>query len=444
MPPQPKGSSLARESVTDTSTKIATLKLSDVFGIHGERNPLSYVERGPEREFREAIDDGDSLIVVFGISKQGKSSLIRETLKGYQLIQLDCDSTTTCEDLYKEMLAQNGVQQVAGRGVKGGLEGEAGAGWFKVKLSAKGELTYEPVTVNLSNSKSVSRLLAKHTDRRLVVVDNFHYLDDEVQEQFGTAMRVFESAGFKFVVVGTWPETKYLPTFPSDFAGRIREIPMLDWEDDDLRSVLVKGCPLLRIEFSQPIMQSLVTRSVNNVALLQELVKRFLRLHKVLETERERKLFHTESDKRKVEEAARSLENLSLGIAVRGLRTVAAIGADFFMGRSRSYWILTAYLAAKDNEIRFGMDAAKLLESANALIAKEFSKMPAKLQSSPKPEIREQDFWSLIKVHWPDEQKRRLKSPVLLYNDATRSIVICDSWVKFVLRAKRAKVSTTL
>jgi hypothetical protein len=420
------------------ATAVGTLKLSDVFGIHGDRNPLSYVERRPEREFREAIDDGASLIIVFGISKQGKSSLIRETLKGYQLIQLDCDNTTTCEDLYKEMLSQNGVQQVAGRGVKGGLEGEAGGSWFKVKLSAKGEQTYEPVMVNLSNSKSVSRLLAQHTDRRLVVVDNFHYLDDEVQEQFGTAMRVFETVGFKFVVVGTWPDTKYLPTFVSDFGGRIREIPMPDWEDHDLRSVLAKGCLLLGVEFSDAVSSSLVTRSVNNVALLQELVKRFLRQNK------ESTLFHSDNDTRKVEEAAHVLENVSLGVVVRSLRTIAAIGADFFMGRSRSYWILKAYLAGQDNEIRFGMDANKLRKSANALITKELSKIPPKLQPSPMPEIREQDFWNLIKVHWPEEQKRRLKTPVLLYNDATKSIVICDSWVKFVLRAKRAKVSTTL
>lgn len=53
----------------------------DVFGVNTRKNVLSYVERGVDQDFKDALStDEYAVVVVYGTSKQGKSSLCRHIL----------------------------------------------------------------------------------------------------------------------------------------------------------------------------------------------------------------------------------------------------------------------------------------------------------------------------------------------------------------------------
>jgi hypothetical protein len=53
-------------------------KTRDVFGSRTASNPLAYVVRGVERQFKDALsNERFAAIVIYGTSKQGKSSLRR-------------------------------------------------------------------------------------------------------------------------------------------------------------------------------------------------------------------------------------------------------------------------------------------------------------------------------------------------------------------------------
>lgn len=55
--------------------------LSQVYGMNNTRNLLSYVERDIDLRFRDALaNEGKSVIVIYGASKQGKSWLRRNIL----------------------------------------------------------------------------------------------------------------------------------------------------------------------------------------------------------------------------------------------------------------------------------------------------------------------------------------------------------------------------
>ena len=81
---------------------------SDVFGVSAKQVG-SYVEREDvDRAFKEALKMGDQ-IVVYGASKQGKTSLVRRHLKPDSYITVNITPKTELIDIYRSILRQHGV-----------------------------------------------------------------------------------------------------------------------------------------------------------------------------------------------------------------------------------------------------------------------------------------------------------------------------------------------
>jgi hypothetical protein len=423
------------------ASEIEMLPVSEVFGLNRAVNPKSYVVRSIEKSFHDSLDDGGAvLLVVYGMSKQGKSSLLRSALAGRRYIFLQANRGVSCEAVYTEMLSQCGIEQETSHSRSAGGSAGASFGWFRISVDAKGTQTRTPVNINIANPDSVARVLAEaDTGRHIIVIDNFHYFDEEVQRQFATAIRSFETYGFKMIVIGTWSETGYLTGFNRDIAATSREFSFEEWSFGELQSVLAKGSPALKVTFSYPVQQSLIHRSVSNVALLQELTRQYLIAEGIRQTAGE----PTElTDVQKVGDVANDMEARLENDTKRALRFIAGIGDSnpYIDGKSRSWWILKAFLACRSEQILSGVPTAELLEAANDIAGQR-----ARQLKQPFVPLSEMDFMGLIKHHWQKEQVRELKSPIILYNDQTKKLVIVDAWVKFVLRgARRSSVRNDL
>jgi hypothetical protein len=410
------------------------LRVAEVFGLDRGKNPLSYVVRQVEKDFLEALEEGTNVaLVVHGTSKQGKSSLLRHALSDRPHISLDGNSGVPPEALYREMLNQCGVMRVTGTEVTGNAEIGANAGWVAAKVSASGTVTHEPVAIDIANPSSVARILAQATDKRLIVIDNFHHLDTTTQQAFATAIRSFEKH-FKFVIIGTWNNSGYLQKFNQELMGTTREFTFSKWSVGDLYRVLDAGAPLLKVKLANTVKQSLIDRSALNVSLLQELTKKYLRACGVEQTcDHETSL----SDTKKVEVVAGDLERDNERQVMANLRMIASIGTSFVAGRTRSYWILQAFLGAQEREIVNGMPSDDLFTKTNEL-----------LQSASKagaPQLPKGEFSNLIRTTWLKEQRKAITSPILVYDHDTGALVISDSWTKFVLRStKRSKIRKDL
>jgi hypothetical protein len=207
----------------------------------------------------------------------------------------------------------------------------------------------------------------------------------------------------------------------------VREFSFKEWTSQELRAVLELGTPFLNVELAPNVQDSIIRRSVQNVAMLQELTKQYLRSCGVRGPSKELILL---KDTRKVEVAARQLEKLVESVVTRNLRTICLIGEEFFDKKALSYWIVKSFLNGKEREIVNGMSAAALYE--NAVKNLKSSAVPSVVVAK----FDKQKMISLLKTKWLDEQMRRLKTPILIYDDTAESLVVCDSWTKFVLRGK--------
>lgn len=64
--------------------------------------------------------------------------------------------------------------------------------------------------------------LAEIGFEKFIVLEDFHYLSDEVQQDFAVALKAFhESSNLTFIVVGVWLDENRLVEFNGDLTERV-------------------------------------------------------------------------------------------------------------------------------------------------------------------------------------------------------------------------------
>jgi hypothetical protein len=263
-------------------------KTTDVFGVKSKLI-FSYIEReAVDSKFNIAINDGNE-VIVYGSSKQGKTSLILKHLKETHYVKVECSPQTQPVDIYKSMLRQLGIKFIESETHEHGYEhgGKLNAG-FKVKIpfigdtSATAEVSDKKndkssvkegyIEYNLALAQDVSELLKSHNINKYIVLENFHYLEIGVQETLAYDLRVFQDHHIIFIVLGIWREANRLIQFNGDLLDRVSEVPVEPWESSDFKKVIQKGSELLNVDFSS-VESQLIDDSFDSIGVVQEICK---------------------------------------------------------------------------------------------------------------------------------------------------------------------------
>lgn len=106
---------------------------------------------------------------------------------------------------------------------------------------------------------------------KFIVLEDFHYLPDETQRAFATALKAFhEASDYCFIVVGVWLDQNRLVQFNGDLTGRIVAVNADAWSIAELREVIDKGEVLLNITFDDRFKEQLVSGCSDSVSVVQE------------------------------------------------------------------------------------------------------------------------------------------------------------------------------
>jgi hypothetical protein len=272
-------------------TESGTNKLDEVYGISRKGVPRTYVTR-PDVDDR-FIDEitRDQHIVIYGSSKQGKSSLLRTVLNEDDYVAIQCAIDWDKEAVYRVLLKEIGIAVVqtetdhksGTRELSAEVKAEGGVPLF-AKASAKGAAARTKGTAKTKSSRfmefdpssatDVIRVLQEAGFTKWIVLEDFHYLAPEVQRMLASDLKTFfERSQISFIIVGVWLEANRLVVYNGDLAGRITSIPADTWTAESLEMVVRCGEPLLNIHFSDEVAADLVARSQKNVGLLQEALR---------------------------------------------------------------------------------------------------------------------------------------------------------------------------
>ena len=263
------------------------IRLTEVFGITTAIPTFTYVDRdGLDGKFEHFLH-ADRHVVIYGASKQGKTSLRRKQLPEQNCVVVPCKPEHRLEDLYREIRRQLGLKDlyasktVTASGSKATAEAKGGAsvpflaraeagGSLEVDTSRSGERSYTHVT---DEGSLVALAEEIRKSQKRVIIEDFHYLSEVERHRLAFDLKAFWDLSIFFIIIGVWAEQNLLIVYNNDLNGRVEEVDVR-WEDEDLQQVLSKGEEALNVLFDAPIKQSLVIDAAGNVGLLQRLAEK--------------------------------------------------------------------------------------------------------------------------------------------------------------------------
>jgi hypothetical protein len=415
--------------------------LEDVFGVSA-KPVLSYVERTDvDTRFLEALVS-DKEVIVYGSSKQGKTALVSKHLPYREHILVSLTPKMTVLDIYQIILTKAGVRIQAGTvekrssdastGVEARVKaviplfggGEAKASG-EIKSGSGNEQKFEEVPLNLELPQQVADLLEKVRCEKWIILENFHYLNDDIQKQFAFDLRAFQELGVRFVILGVWREKNRMAQFNGDLLDRIYETPVEPWSENDFRRVLQKGATELNVVFSEELERLTIESSFSSIGVFQELLKGICAnagIHKTVES-RIPVLLDT------INHLTRSVEQKANDYASRHQRALEAIAAGHPSGGSKGellplflpYYLVRVILEGGYDAIAGGIRRGDLHDRIRAIHHRG-------------DDVRASDMSNLLGGLANLQASKSISPPIIDYDAQNKMLQVVDSTFYFFIK----------
>ena len=270
--------------------KEGVFSLQDVFGITNDI-PCIYTKRTyVDEKFIGALKRRKH-IVIYGCSKQGKTSLRKKYLNNLNSIVIQCTNRTTRDNIYKLILKEAGVElsQSCKKTVGGtkktdvSTSGESNLHFAKAKVESKtsydksisNTITKNYFDIDPTDINDVIRVLLSTQFNSWIIIEDFHYLSIEEQQFLSADLKaIYERTDLiRIIVIGVWLESDKLTKLNGDLDGRVTYINADIWKKEELLNVLKEGERLLNIYFSIEAKEKIVFYCKNNVGLLHQITE---------------------------------------------------------------------------------------------------------------------------------------------------------------------------
>lgn len=413
--------------------------LEQVFGVSAEQ-VLSYISRPQvDNRFIEAIKSKKQ-VVVYGASKQGKTALVSKYLPYGQHLPVSVTPKTEIVDIYSSILRQLNVKILSSQTDSTAREMHAtiglkvkalipllGSGETKAEGGAKskveGETQYEEVPFNLALPQDISELLKKIGSQKTIIIENFHYLDEEKQQQLAFDLRTFQELGIRFVILGVWREKNRLAQYNGDLLDRVMEVPVEPWTEEEFKQVAETGAAALNIRFNEGIIDKCAQASFSSIGVFQELLKELCILAGIKGTQ---PCLHDIGDDSMISQA---VESKAQEYAARHQRALESIAAGNVSGSVKEgllplflpYYLVRVVLSAGYDGIATGMRRATIQEQIQ------------KIHHRP-DDVRASDMSNLLYNLGKLQSTKNISPPIIDYDKNMKLLQAVDSTFYFFLK----------
>jgi len=419
-----------------------SFKLENVFGVSKDA-VLSYVEREKvDGLFIEGLKT-DRQIIVYGASKQGKTSLVGKHLPYDENIVVSLTPKYTLLDIYKTILRTAGlkietvVQNTFGNESQNsiGAKIKATFPFFSSEVGANTQGTTRSsestsskfIELNLHLPNDIAEGLKHSHNKKHIILENFHYLSEEVQQEFAYDLRSFQELGVRFIILGVWREKNRLIQFNGDLLDRLFEIPVEPWEKSDFKKVAALGAGKLNIAFDPTLLDTLFDDAFDSIGVVQELLKGICEKSNISKTsDSEVSIFSLELLNEAKAEKVQSYQ-------ARHLRALEAIAE----GRKTTnnpksddpkqmplylpYYTVKSFLEFDFNDVVEGIKRNKL-------------ELKIKSSHHRSEDVRAGDMSNLLYNFAKLQSEKNISPPIFDYDKTTQTLRVIDSTFYFFLR----------
>lgn len=349
-------------------------ELNDVYGIAREL-PANYVVRQDvDVEFVEALTQHEH-IVVYGTSKQGKTSLRKYNLQDKDYITVVCQNRWTLSQLHGAILKAAGytVEGTTSRTMTGETKLSAkltgGLKWGPVQFGGEAgtestdvdtrTTTEAPMDLDAEDVNDIISALDHAEAPRYIVLDDFHYLPEETQQNFAVALKAFhENSNYQFIISGVWLDENRLLQYNGDLGGRVTSINADRWSRNQLMEVITEGERLLNVKFDADFVDELVEGAFESVWVVQDVCLRACKSAGVFKTQNSLSVLNGEVP---------SLIEQAVGMhSARFNGFIPRFAEGFQDTRLKMYgWILYVVLSASIEELEAGLTLSQITKAIN-------------------------------------------------------------------------------
>ncbi|MCF6281693.1 MAG: hypothetical protein L3J28_05680 [Candidatus Polarisedimenticolaceae bacterium] len=339
-----------------------THQTTEVFGISRDL-PLNYVTRPTADDFLIENLTRDKHLVIFGSSKQGKTSLRKHCLNKDDYIVIHCSNKWLIEDLHGAILKKAGYEltqstskSTSGKSkiiakIKAGFFGSSAEGGAEAERQTTEQITTQPLELDPEDVNDIINCLNAISFKKYIVLEDFHYLSTETQKDFSVALKAFhEESPYCFIVIGVWLEENRLTVYNGDLTGRVVSIDADVWKETELEKVISSGEALLNIKFSAEFIAHLLVNAFGSVYIVQESCYQCCQKYKVNQTQNILVTIGTEAE---ASEIVESVVNQQTG----RFNSFISQFADGFQATELQMhrWLLHPVLTGEISQLRKGL-----------------------------------------------------------------------------------------
>lgn len=235
-----------------------------------------------EQTVRDYLDARHKLLSLSGPTKSGKTVLLRTVLP--PAVWVSGGSIETSQDFWGSLVEglgvptgeqaetsrEKSVERGAGVGAGGGIptvvyvEGKATTG----STTSTGQR--RTVSFDRSLMQSALAEIRKRPRDTVIVIDDFHYVEPQLQLQIIRALKepVFDGAA---VILASVPHRAFdVVRIEKEMTGRVEQLPIEFWSEDELRGIAAKGFEALNLVAPDDILERLPRESFGSPHLMQE------------------------------------------------------------------------------------------------------------------------------------------------------------------------------
>ena len=419
------------------------MKLEQVFGVCRDA-VATYIERETVDNALSAALKGTRQIIIYGSSKQGKTSLLHRHIRSDMRVTVHCGLNTTAGDIYRSFLRQRGIEIITetsdgtSRDVSTSISAKFtalipffGAGSAETRgeaqAGARQDQKRKAIEFNLENAQDVGELLNRvaGSSTLFYVLENFHYLSDEIQRQMAVDLRTFEETGLRFVILGVWRERNRLVQYNGDLQDRIAEVPVEPWEVPDFQRIVDKGSEILRVTFSLDVCARIFEEAHGSVAVVQELLKKACERADVTESIPHGQPAIKLDDPAQIQDA---IDEKVAEYASRHVRSLEAIAAGSRARRATEesaalflpYHLVRVMVHRTYNELKDGVERKTLQK-----LIKDEHKTPDNVRTS--------DVTGMLSRLAALQVSQNIVPPLFDFDPGTRRVKVVDSTLYFFI-----------
>ena len=259
---------------------------------------VTYVSLGEsmlEQKIEAAKDNLAKLIVLTGATKSGKTVLVNRVYPRLSNIWIDGGTVDKEQSFWNSAIDQLNAftdciksdVTTDHQTVEFGMEGKAGIGVLKGQASGKLSLGGETQT-NMQQGRHISPKVAAinglQSSNMALIVDDFHYIDKDVQKSLVRALKSPIMHGVPVIFIAI-PNRKYdAVNVEREMTGRIENISMPVWGKRELREIAEKGFRALNISVSDSAIEYMAKAAYGSPFLMQEFCKSLCIKNGIVET----------------------------------------------------------------------------------------------------------------------------------------------------------------